>query len=169
MTFRTLLAVALALGLSHPACAQDQIGSVTGTIDDQPASWSIQSSEGQDSPGVWINMGPGMDMVTLFADPIEGTEPGALNLSFAVMQAGNTMNVFNAEGYYRILETGVAYSAPMDGGMVYSLTLVEQVDGGLHVQGSFSGTFYLTFNGVEVDTSQSITIAGAFDVVVPPN
>ena len=33
MTFRTLLAVALALGLSHPASAQDQIGAtVSGSF-----------------------------------------------------------------------------------------------------------------------------------------
>lgn len=174
MTFRSLIALGLGLFMALPAQAQDLIGTVTGTIDVQPASWSIRSGEGRSTPGIWTNMGPGMDMVTFFAKSDfaksdETTESGLLNLSFGVMQATGTMILFNAEGYYRTGEPATAYSAPTDEGITYTLTLVEEVEDGLHVQGSFSGDFFLTSNAGEVDKSQSIAIAGTFDAVVPPN
>jgi hypothetical protein len=169
MTVRIVLAFTFGLFLSLPANAQDLLGTVTGTVGDQPASWSIHAAEGHSSPGVWINMGPGMDGVTFFAKSDEATESDVLNLSFGVMQATGTMILFNAEGYYRRGDPATAYSAPTDEGIAYTLTLVEEVAGGLHVQGSFSGDFFLTSNSGEVDKSQSVAIAGTFDVVVPPN
>lgn len=168
MRLRILLAVAFGLGLSLSASAQDVMGTVTGTIEDLPASWSIGSGDGQSS-GVWVNMGPGMDIVTFFAQADADVGPSMLNLSFGMMRAAGTMTVFNAEGYFRYLDTAMAYSAPMDEGIQFTLTLVEEVEAGLHVQGTFSGDFFLSAITGDVDQSQSITIAGAFDMIVPPN
>jgi len=169
MTLRSILAFSLGIVLACPAIAQDQIGTVTGTVDGQPSSWTLSAGEGHESPGVWINMGPGMDLVTIFAKSDAAAESGMLNLTFGMMRNAGATIIFRAEGYFRGGEPVSAYSAPMDEGIVYTLTMVEEVEGGLHVQGDFSGDFFLASATGEIDKSQSIAIAGTFDTIVPPN
>ncbi len=167
MHTRLFAAVALSLGLIAPASAQDVVGTITGTVIEQATTWQMLSG-GDDKPGLWLPMGGGMNLITLFADPLDPPAPnggGDLHLSFGVMKAGDQTIFFNVEVSYFSPTSNDFFTAPADEGTVLTLTSMEEGDGGIKVQGEFSTTVFLmtdTTTG-KVDRDQAIAITGQFD------
>jgi len=167
------IALAAALFLAPTFCyAQDVFGTLTATIEGAERSWFLTSDGGQSqSHGLKIAVA-NMQSFSLWGQPTADTVAEAkdsLLLKFDIMAVGGTTMPLNVSLTYLADGWASGWLANEEGQTVFTLSTLEEVDGGLLVEGSFASTAYYSDNLVsgQVDPSQTMQIDGNFSATLP--
>ncbi|MCV2894351.1 hypothetical protein [Lentibacter sp. XHP0401] len=166
-------ALAAALVLTPTLCvAQDVFGTLTATIESTERNWFLTADgEQSQSHGLTIAVA-NLQSFSLWGQPTENTVAEAkdsLLLKFDIMSVGGKTVPLNVSLTY--LADGWASGWLADEGeqTALSLTTLEEVDGGLLLEGRFSSTAYYSNNLMtgQVDPSQKMQIDGTFSANLP--
>ncbi|WP_417258129.1 hypothetical protein [Celeribacter sp.] len=166
-------AFALAISFTPALCvAQDVFGTLTATIDGAERTWFLTSDNGQSqSHGLTISVA-NMQSFNLWGQPTEDTiaeTKDSLLLGFGVMTVGGNTIPLNASLTYLADGWASGWLANEEEQTVLTLTTLEEVEGGLLVEGRFASTTHYSDNLVssQVDPSQAKQIDGHFSATLP--
>lgn len=163
-----LTALSLIPGL---ALAQDNIGTITASVDGTEMTWYITAEDGESQSGALATMGVPTTDISLWGNPDAGKLAmltGALVIDFLAMTAGGPVAVAPELQYLEDGYTG-AWIALSDDTVTVTLTALEQSDSTVHVAGDFEATAAFTDDMATMTTDPTRTkhIAGHFEATLP--
>jgi hypothetical protein len=164
-------ALAAALFFAPTLCAaQDVFGTLTATIDGTERSWFL-TADGEQSHGMTIAVA-NMQSFSLWGQPTADTLAEAkdsLLLKFDIMAVGSTAMPLNVSLTYLADGWASGWLANEEGQTTFTLSTLEEVDGGVLIEGSFASTTYYSDNLVssQIDPSQTMQIDGSFSATLP--
>lgn len=153
------------------ANAQDLLGTIQGTVGDQPYTWHLTAQNGE-SQSAHSQVMKGLDDISLWghatADSTSSVK-GALLLDFNVMSIGNTLAVTDAT--LQFLQDGYksGYLADDASPVQVTLTTFEVSDAGVRIEGSFGANANYSSDIMRqiTDPAQTVTINGSFSATLP--
>lgn len=172
--------IAIALSLSSSVCllpasafAQEQLGTLTASIDGTEQQWFLTAKDGE-SQSSYTEVMKGLTDISLWGhatDDSATSVKGALLIDFNLMSMGGGLSAVDATLQYLEDGYGGGYLAVSDGATRITVTAQEKQGEALHITGSFSATASYSDNPMQqqVDDSKQVTIEGSFDAVLPPS
>lgn len=159
------LATALAVcALTVPVLAQDGTGTISGTLDLQPASWVVASAGDGPTSG-WTETDHAT-RITLVGTPEARSDggPGTLTIEMDVTAGAIEAQVTDAEiTLQRADEAWVSNSETVD----LRLEAYQRSGTDLVVAGSFAATLFADpVGGLVVDTAEGVTVDGNFQATI---
>ncbi|MDF1857040.1 hypothetical protein [Pseudooceanicola sp.] len=172
LTFRDI-AITAALFFAPTLCvAQDVFGTLTATVEGTERSWFL-TSDGEQSQSHGLTIAAAnMQSFNLWGQPTADTVAevkDSLLLKFDIMAVGSTTIPLNVSLTYLADGWASGWLANEEGQTDFTLSTLEEVDGGLFVEGSFASTAYYSDNLVsgQADPSQTMQIDGTFSATLP--
>lgn len=167
------IALTAALFFAPTCCyAQDVIGTLTATIEGTERSWFLTSNGGQSqSHGLNIAVA-NMQSFSLWGQPTADTvaeTKDSLLLKFDVMAVGGNTVPLNVSLTYLADGWASGWLANEGDQTVFTLSTLQEVDGGLFLEGVFASTSYYSDNLVSGrgDPLQTMQIDGTFSAILP--
>jgi hypothetical protein len=175
MSYFTLRDIALAAVLfSAPSyCyAQDVFGTLTATVEGAERRWFL-TADGEQSQSQRLTIAvANLQSFSLWGQPTADTVSEAkdsLLLKFDIMAVGGNIMPLNVSLTYLADGWASGWLASEENQTVFTLSTLEEVDGGIFLEGSFASTAYYSDNLVsgQVDPSQTMQIDGRFSATLP--
>jgi hypothetical protein len=176
MTFSILRTAVLGATIAmSPAVsfAQEVFGTIEASLDGEDRSWFLttQDKESQ-SFGMTVAIA-NLQSFTLWGQTSAETVnemKGSLLLGFDVATVGGNVIPLNVSVTYLADGWKSGWRADEESGVVFTLTTLEERDGGVYVEGSFTSVagYAEPLDGEEIDASRTMEINGSFKATLPP-
>ncbi|CUH64863.1 hypothetical protein TG4357_01541 [Thalassovita gelatinovora] len=166
-------ALALALSLMPTfSVAQDAFGTLTARLDGVERTWFLTALEEESQSFGMTVTAASMKSFSLWGQPTAETVAevkDSLLLGFDVMTVGGSKIPLNVSLTYLADGWKSGWLANEEDQIVFSLTTLEEVGGGLFVEGSFTAAAHYsdTLVSGQVDPSQTMQIEGSFSATLP--